>query len=82
MKYIGFNNGVIDAKKAVVSALDHGFLYGIGLFETFRTYGGVPFLLERHLERMAQGARRWAFHFSRKRSICRIGLSVLWTTMN
>lgn len=43
MKYIGFNNGVIDARETVVSALDHGFLYGMGLFETFRTYGEFPF---------------------------------------
>ncbi|MEK3945937.1 aminotransferase class IV [Paenibacillus sp. FSL H3-0310] len=63
MKYIGFNNGVIDAREAVVSALDHGFLYGIGLFETFRTYGGVPFLLERHLKRMAEGCKELGIPF-------------------
>ncbi|MEK3663209.1 aminotransferase class IV [Paenibacillus sp. FSL F4-0236] len=64
MKYIGFNNGVIDARQAVVSALDHGFLYGIGLFETFRTYGGVPFLLERHLKRMAEGCKELGIPFA------------------
>lgn len=63
MKYIGINNGVVDAKKAVVSALDHGFLYGIGLFETFRTYGGMPFLLERHLKRMAEGCNQLGIPF-------------------
>lgn len=63
MKYIGINNGVIDAKEAVVSALDHGFLYGMGLFETFRTYGGVPFLLERHLKRMAEGCKQLGIPF-------------------
>ncbi|WP_339318142.1 aminotransferase class IV [Paenibacillus sp. FSL R10-2734] len=63
MKYIGFNNGVIDAREAVVSALDHGFLYGIGLFETFRTYGGVPFLLERHLSRLAEGCKELGIPF-------------------
>jgi 4-amino-4-deoxychorismate lyase len=63
MKYIGFNNGVIDAQQAVVSALDHGFLYGIGLFETFRTYGGEPFLLERHLKRMAEGCKELGIPF-------------------
>ncbi|WP_375104440.1 aminodeoxychorismate lyase [Paenibacillus sp. RS8] len=63
MKYIGFNNDVIDARQAVVSALDHGFLYGIGLFETFRTYGGLPFLLERHLKRMAEGCKELGIPF-------------------
>ncbi|MRN57246.1 aminodeoxychorismate lyase [Paenibacillus monticola] len=63
MNYIGLNNGVIDAKDAKVSAMDHGFLYGIGLFETFRTYGGVPFLLERHLDRLAEGCRQLGIPF-------------------
>lgn len=57
MNYIGVNNKAVAAKDAVVSALDHGFLYGMGLFETFRTYGGRPFLLERHLQRLADGCR-------------------------
>ncbi|WP_379136992.1 aminotransferase class IV [Paenibacillus sp. sgz500958] len=63
MKYIGLNNMVIDAKDAVVSALDHGFLYGVGLFETFRTYKGKPFLLERHLKRMAAGCSELGIPF-------------------
>lgn len=63
MNYIGFNNGVVDVKVAKVSALDHGFLYGIGLFETFRTYGGVPFLLERHLNRLAEGCKQLGIPF-------------------
>jgi 4-amino-4-deoxychorismate lyase len=66
MNYIGFNNGIIDARQAVVSALDHGFLYGIGLFETFRTYGGVPFLLERHLKRMAEGCQQLGIPFEQE----------------
>lgn len=46
-------NGVIkDGQAAKVSVYDHGFMYGIGLFETFRTYGGKPFLLQEHLERL------------------------------
>ncbi|WP_042203348.1 aminotransferase class IV [Paenibacillus camerounensis] len=58
MKYIGLNHQAVEAKDAVVSALDHGFLYGMGLFETFRTYGGTPFLLHRHLERLSAGCRQ------------------------
>lgn len=63
MNYIGLNNSVVEAKDAVVSSLDHGFLYGIGLFETFRTYNGVPFLLQRHLERLADGCRQLGIPF-------------------
>ena len=37
---IGLNGSVMEASEAVISVYDHGFLYGMGLFETFRTYGG------------------------------------------
>ncbi len=48
-------NGVVcDSQDAVISAFDHGFLYGMGLFETLRTYGGRCFLLEKHLTRLEQ----------------------------
>ncbi|RXZ79307.1 4-amino-4-deoxychorismate lyase [Paenibacillaceae bacterium] len=60
---IGYNGSVIEAGNAVISVYDHGFLYGIGLFETFRTYeGGQPFLLERHLARMMEGCRELGIH--------------------
>lgn len=37
---------------ARVPALDRGLLFGDGVFETLRAYGGVIFRLERHLERL------------------------------
>ncbi|RRJ63085.1 4-amino-4-deoxychorismate lyase [Paenibacillus oralis] len=55
MNYIGVNGVPTPAAEAVISVMDHGFMYGIGLFETFRTYGGRPFLLERHLGRLRAG---------------------------
>lgn len=58
MNYIGLNQAVIAAQDARVSVMDHGLMYGIGLFETFRTYGGEPFLLERHVERLAEGCKQ------------------------
>ncbi|OBR68440.1 hypothetical protein A7K91_21405 [Paenibacillus oryzae] len=54
---VGLNGALVQAEKAVISAYDHGFLYGIGLFETFRTYGGAPYLLERHMDRLRGGCR-------------------------
>lgn len=54
--FLGLNGRVVDASTASVSVMDHGLMYGMGLFETFRTYDGEPFLLERHLERMKRGA--------------------------
>jgi branched-chain amino acid aminotransferase len=45
-----------DAGSAVVSVLDHGFLFGEGVYETLRTYGGVPFLFDRHVDRLRRSA--------------------------
>ncbi|MDQ6420698.1 aminotransferase class IV [Paenibacillus sp. LHD-117] len=52
---VWLNGRIVDGGEAVISVYDHGFLYGLGLFETFRTYGGEPYLLERHLERLRSG---------------------------
>jgi branched-chain amino acid aminotransferase len=45
------------ADEARISVLDHGLLYGDGVFEGIRVYGGAPFLLDEHLERLAASAR-------------------------
>jgi D-alanine transaminase len=38
--------------EARVSVEDRGFLFGDGVYEVIRTYGGAPFLLEDHLDRL------------------------------
>jgi len=50
------NGSLIPRSKASISALDYGFLYGYGLFETMRAYGGQVFRLDRHLKRLAHSA--------------------------
>ena len=42
---------------AKVSVYDHGFLYGDGVFEGMRSYGGKVFRLEQHLERLWASAK-------------------------
>lgn len=64
MNYIGVNGVNTPAAEAVISVMDHGFLYGIGLFETMRTYGGAPFLLERHLFRLEQGCKQLGIEYT------------------
>lgn len=54
---IAMNGAVCAGDSAVISVYDHGFLYGMGVFETFRTYNGQPFLLKEHLERLALGCQ-------------------------
>lgn len=54
-------NGTIrDAREASVPVLDHGFLYGEGIYETLRTYDGRPFLFERHMRRLRHSAELMA----------------------
>ncbi|HEY7965472.1 MAG TPA: branched-chain-amino-acid transaminase [Solirubrobacteraceae bacterium] len=50
-----------DAARASVSVLDHGLLYGDGVFEGIRFYAGEPFLLPAHLRRLRDSARCLAF---------------------
>lgn len=46
------NGEYIDSSQLRISPFDHGFLYGLGFFETFRTYEGkAPFLPE-HMKRL------------------------------
>ena len=50
------NGSLMPRSQASISAMDYGFLYGFGLFETMRAYGGRVFLLDRHLSRLARSA--------------------------
>ncbi len=51
------NGQVICEEEAVIPVFDHGFMYGLGLFETFRVYNGHPFLLDDHLHRLNDGLK-------------------------
>jgi len=48
---------VVDGSEARVPVLDHGLLYGDGVFEGIRIYGRRVFRLEDHLRRFAIGAK-------------------------
>ena len=50
------NGSLVAPEKAMISAFDHGFLYGYGLFETMRAYNGKIFMLERHINRLRSSA--------------------------
>lgn len=43
--------------EAKVSVYDHGFLYGDGVFEGIRSYGGVVFKLKEHIDRLYASAK-------------------------
>lgn len=50
--------GVVDPSEPVLRADDEALLRGRAAFETIRVYGGRPFRLAAHLERMATSAER------------------------
>jgi len=47
----------VDASEAKISVFDHGLLYGDGIFEGIRIYGGNIFRLDEHLERLEYSAK-------------------------
>lgn len=51
--FVDLDGAVLPAAEARVSALDRGFLYGDGLFETLRVYRGQPFALDEHIARLS-----------------------------
>lgn len=47
----------VDQADARISVFDHGLLYGDGIFEGIRIYGGNIFRLDEHLERLEYSAK-------------------------
>lgn len=47
---------LVSAEQASVSVFDHGLLYGDGVFEGIRVYGGRVFLLKEHIDRLYESA--------------------------
>jgi branched-chain amino acid aminotransferase len=54
---IYINGTLFDKEDAKVSVYDHGLLYGDGVFEGIRSYGGKVFRLEEHLDRLWESAK-------------------------
>jgi branched-chain amino acid aminotransferase len=48
---------VVPSDEARIPVVDHGLLYGDGIFEGIRVFGSRVFRLDRHLARFAAGAR-------------------------
>lgn len=61
---IWINGSILPAEEAQISPFDHGYLYGMGVFETFRTYDGHPFLLGDHLDRLNDSLIEMGINYS------------------
>src|SRR5437588_8077703 len=46
-----------DERAAKISVLDHGLLYGDGIFEGIRAYNGRVFRLKEHIDRLFYSAK-------------------------
>ena len=51
------NGELVSKDDAKISVYDHGLLYGDGVFEGIRVYGGAVFLLKEHVQRLYESAR-------------------------
>src|SRR3954447_2158071 len=54
---IWVNGELVPRERAMVSVFDSGFVLGDGVWEGLRVSGGHPAFLERHLDRLEDGAR-------------------------
>jgi branched-chain amino acid aminotransferase len=54
---VSINGELFDKDDAKISVYDHGLLYGDGVFEGMRSYGGRVFRLEEHLTRLWNSAK-------------------------
>jgi branched-chain amino acid aminotransferase len=55
---VAIDGQICPADQATVPVFDRGFLYGDSVYEVIRTYGGKPFALDEHLDRLARSAAR------------------------
>jgi branched-chain amino acid aminotransferase len=47
----------VPQEEAKISVFDHGLLYGDGIFEGIRSYGGKVFRLREHIARLYESAK-------------------------
>ena len=56
-QFVSLNGELVKKEEAVVPFYDHGLLYGDGLFEGIRVYGGRVFKLDEHVARLYYSAK-------------------------
>lgn len=63
---VWYRNQIGDARECRISILDHGLLYGDGVFEGIRITGGRVFRLDDHIARLERSARAIGLELPRK----------------
>ena len=69
--------GAVPPDEPVLHADDEGFLRGRAVFETLRVYGGRPFRLEAHLERLRRSAETLGLPEPDLRALAQAGLDAV-----
>lgn len=62
---VSFNNQIIRAEDALISALSSASLYGLGIFTTIAVYDGTPFLWEKHWSRLKVNSAKLGIDISK-----------------
>lgn len=57
MDKVLLNDQIVQRDDVRIDIEDRGYQFGDGVYEVIRVYGGVPFLLHEHLERLERSAR-------------------------
>ncbi len=57
MDYVYLNGAFVKSDEAMVSVFDQGFLYGDGIFESFRSIGARLYQFPQHYQRLLQSAQ-------------------------
>ena len=55
---VNLNGKIVPIHKAMIPVMDHGFLYGDSVYDTFRTFRGYPLQLSEHIDRLFRSAAR------------------------
>ena len=61
---ININGEICRPEDAKISVFDRGFLFGDSVYEVAKTYQGIPFLLQDHLDRLWKSASRLEMHLT------------------
>ncbi|RBW67661.1 aminodeoxychorismate lyase [Bacillus taeanensis] len=75
--YHYLNGKIVKEENMNISAFDHGYLYGLGVFETFRVYNNHPFLFDDHFERLENSLAELCISWNETRQSIRKSLSDL-----
>lgn len=67
--HVYLNGEILPVDQARVPVQDRGFLFADGVYEVIRVYGGKPYRMREHLERMERGLHALRIHFDDVRSV-------------